>query len=156
MGVTYHHLTITSDCSNFSPPPLSPPPPPPPPPSPPPPPPPPLSPPPPPLLPSPSPSPPLPCPPCRNNLVTEEQVSYLALCPALRSLTLDGNPVCRHMAQDEVGGGVETCHACTYIHTRKLLLSMHIYIICMSVNMYCTVRYVCATCMYIQYVTIEC
>ena len=55
---------------------------------------------------------------CRNSLAAEEQVSYLALCPALRSLTLDGNPVCRHMAQDEVRGGggcgmhVHVCGGC--------------------------------------------
>lgn len=52
---------------------------------------------------------------CRNSLAAEEQVSYLALCPALRSLTLDGNPVCRHMARDEVRGGVVGV-ACMYMH----------------------------------------
>ena len=103
-----HHTTNVCDCSPpllppsttlpfslSSPLPLSPPP----------------FPPPPPLLP-----PSLPLAHCRNSLAAEEQVSYLALCPALRSLTLDGNPVCRHMAQDEVRGGVVGVACGVHVH----------------------------------------
>ena len=41
-------------------------------------------------------------PPSSNNLNEVDQLGYLALCQSLRSLTLEGNPLCTQLA-GEVG-----------------------------------------------------
>ena len=37
---------------------------------------------------------------CSNNIREVEQLSYLTLCSSLRSLTLDGNPVCLQLPKE--------------------------------------------------------
>lgn len=56
---------------------------------------------------------------CSNNLKDEDQLGYLALCPSLRTLTLEGNPLSIMLAESAVsdtGSNIEAHAVRTHCH----------------------------------------